>query len=73
MAARRSTQDLCVITIDHYSLLMPATDGLKMMALLGRAKKAERDWGNLDDRYFIGERPNRELKVVSPKNVVEKG
>lgn len=63
-------QDCCVITVGHVQLLLPATDGLKVMALLRNAVEVEYDWDADHRRHWnVGERPRCEMQMVSPKDL----
>lgn len=72
MSAKRNTQDCCVITVGYSQLLMPAVDGLKVMALLRNAAEVEIDFDRTDYRsgkYIVGERPRCEMTMVSQKDL----
>ena len=72
MSAKRNTQDCCVVTIGHSQPLMPAADGLKVMALLRNAAEVEIDFDRTDyrsEKYIVGERPRCELTMVSQKDL----
>jgi phosphoserine phosphatase len=72
MAGRRDMQDCCVVTIGFTHLLLPAADGLKVLALLRKAAEVDRDYGGHEIRYIVGERPRCELEMVSPKQLKPK-
>jgi hypothetical protein len=72
MAAKK-LEDVCVVTIGYTHLLLPAADGLKVLALLRNAAEVSHDY---DDShrvsYLVGERPRCELEMVSAKQLKPK-
>ena len=73
MAARKTTRDMCVVTIGFQHLLLPADSGLKVIALLRDALEVERDYGSDHrEKFIVGERPRCELQMISPRDVREK-
>ena len=69
MSAKKPAQDCCVVTIGFTTVLLPATDGLKVMALLRNAVEVDRDYSGHHERWLAGERPRCEMTMVSPKDV----
>lgn len=69
MAGRRDMQDCCVVTIGFTHLLLPAADGLKVLALLRKAAEVERDYGHSQPMFLVGDRPRCELEMVGAKQL----
>jgi hypothetical protein len=69
MSAKREMKDCCIVTIGFVQVLMPATDGLKAMALLRNAVEVEHDMERGYGNWVAGERPRCEMQMVSPRNV----
>lgn len=69
MSAKREMKDCCIVTIGFVQVLMPATDGLKAMALLRNAVEVEHDMTRGYGNWVAGERPRCEMQMVDTRNI----
>jgi hypothetical protein len=63
---------LCLVQVGLETLIMPAADAQKLMALLTNAVECDRDWkAGLRERFVVKEQPLRvSIETISASQVV---
>lgn len=73
-AAKPATQQrpLCVVSIDHVDYALPFADGQKVMELMTRAQRCDRDYSKVDHqaRYVVRGPARLEMAVAMPGQFV---
>lgn len=72
MSRAAAGKPLCFVQVGLESLIMPAADANKLMALLASAVACERDWpsGLRSERYIVKDRPLKvSIETIHPSQV----
>lgn len=72
MATRTKSQPMCIITIGFQNLLLPISDGMKVVQLLSQAIDCEQQYeGGGEFTYVVHEQVDVGLKTVQPRQIRE--
>lgn len=72
MAARKNVP-MCVVRIGYgNSLLMPVTEGTKLIALLQQACQVDERYFQHERRYVLGDQPEVEMVTVKADQIVKR-
>lgn len=72
MASPRKPVPMCVVNIGYtLDLLLPTSDGMKLIELLQRSVEVRREYvgGRLDCSYTMKDQPSAEFVIVKPNQV----
>lgn len=61
---------MACVRIGFQDLLMPSDKAMKVMELLQSAFECNREYGDRDYQYHVGDQPRLELCLVKPNQIV---
>jgi hypothetical protein len=70
MVMPKKAVPMCVVSIGYsLDLLLPTSDGMKLVEILQRSVEVRRDFSDRDYNYTIKDQPHAEFSTVKPSQV----